>query len=343
MKIGDSLNGYVVTTEATNAGGGQSQWCQAERDGTRYFLKMFLAPKFPLPDSPGSPEGKAVRRARCLAFEQRHLEIGQRLKPASGGTGNLVVPEDFFRVTSTYVKVMPWVDGVPMPAVNDLTGHQLRVILLTLVLSLRQMHDVDVVHGDVKPDNVLLATTPAGLQVAKLIDLDEAYVSGSPPERDGIVGDPTFYAPELLHYVKTGEDAHRLTPAADVFSLGVLLHLWLAGDLPVLAPWAQYPCEQILAGGTLDPGAAPEPVRPLLASLLAPEPADRPTLDAVSSALGDLDFDELVATPVQPPRPKAIPIVRPRPGAAAPLPPATDEPTTATLRSTVRTAPEEDR
>ena len=70
LRLGDQLNGYEVITDPTNAGGGMSQWAFAKKDSGEYFLKMFLAPKYPLDDGPGSEAAKARKRATCIAFEQ---------------------------------------------------------------------------------------------------------------------------------------------------------------------------------------------------------------------------------------------------------------------------------
>ena len=44
------------------------------------------------------------------------------------------------------------------------------------------LHEIDVVHGDLKPRNVLVQKKPdSPFHVAKLIDFDDSYVSGKPP------------------------------------------------------------------------------------------------------------------------------------------------------------------
>ena len=64
------------------------------------------------------------------------------------------------------------------------------VLLKTLSLSLRLLHDIEVVHGDLKPGNVLIQKKQGNtFYTAKLIDFDDSYISGKPPERDSIPGD----------------------------------------------------------------------------------------------------------------------------------------------------------
>lgn len=329
MRLGDTLNGYTITSEPTNVGGGMSQWAFAEKDGGSYFVKMFLAPKYPLPHAPGGAEAKARKVAVCLAFEQRHLEIANRLDPSVQGAGNLVVPVDFFRVDATYVKVMERVSATPLPDAHDLIGHQILVILRTLVFSLRLLHDQDIVHGDIKPDNVLVEQTPQGLFISKLIDFDEAYLSGAPPAPAEIVGDPSYYPPELLRYIKQDPEIRPddLTTAADMFSFGLLFHRFLVGDHPDFdRTWAAYPCEVLAAGEQLDWSRAPEVAHELLARLLAPTPSDRPTIHDVVDFLRDVDGDRLV--PAEAARPRVLasrlrsyPVTSEPAAAPAPAPP----------------------
>ncbi|MCB1038724.1 MAG: protein kinase [Acidimicrobiales bacterium] len=332
MKVGEVLNGYRISTAPTNNGGGMSQWSFAEKDGRQYFVKMFLAPKFPLPDGPGSETAKARKRDVCMKFERRHLEIASRLDPSEPGGGNLVIPCDFFRVDSTYVKVMERVEAEALPPANRLTGHQLVVILRTLMFSLRLLHDKNVVHADVKPDNVLLKRSTDDIYVSKLIDFDEAYVVGDPPLPEHIVGDPVYYAPELLRYIKQDETLppDALATSADIFSLGLLVHTWLVGDVPGFdRSLAKYPAEALLGGQTLDVSAAPPAIRTLLARMVALRPFDRPTIREVIDFLADVDPNSLVPTSapverVRPALPDSSASVHGEPARGGPpVPPAT--------------------
>lgn len=311
MRVGDVLNGYRLITAPTSAGGGMSQRAFAERDGKGYFVKMFLAPKFPAPDGPGSAAAKERKRSMCIAFEQRHLEIARRLDPTAPGSGNLVVPRDFFRVGATYVKVMDRIDASELPPVRALSARQLVVILRTLAFSVRVLHQQEIVHGDIKPDNVLVERGPEGLFISKLIDFDEAYLEGAPPPPELVVGDPLYYSPELLRYIKgdASTSAQDLRAASDIFSLGVVVHDFLAGDVPDFdRTMFRYPCEALVMSGIgLDVSHAPEVVQPLLGSMLALASGDRPTIDDVVSFLAEVDAEALV--PEGPPRERYRPPV----------------------------------
>lgn len=303
MQVGEVLNGYQITTPPTNVGGGMSQWSFAEKEGREYFFKMFLAPKFPLDEGPGSAKAKARKRATCLAFEERHLEIAERLQRAAPGSGNLVVPRDFFRVDATYVKVMDRVVAVDEPQVPAMTPRQRLVFLRSLAYSLKLLHAEQVVHGDLKPDNVLVQEAGPGLFAAMLIDFDEGYVVGKPPSSEHIVGDPIYYSPELLRYIKQDERLpdDALSTASDMFSFGLLLHWFLTGSGPSFdRTEATYPAEALLMRQTLDVTAAPPAVRDLLSRLLDIVPSNRPSIGDVIDFLGAATEDHLSGADVSP-------------------------------------------
>lgn len=309
MKKGDVLNGYRIETEPTNAGGGMSQWAFGTKDGAEFFVKLFLAPKYPADDGPGSPAAKARKRAVCHAFEHRHVEIARRLDPSKPGAGNLVVPCDFFRVDATYVKVMPKVDATSLPDAHRLTGHQIRVLLRSLAFSLRMLHGEQVVHGDIKPDNVMVERGGEDLYISKLIDFDEAYVVGDPPLPEHIVGDPIYYSPELLRYIKRDErlPADALGTASDMFSLGLFLHHFLTGRLPAFDRTSvNYPAEALLARIPLDLSALPPAIQSIVAKMLAIVPERRPDIQAFIDFLASVEAEALVPAITAPAAPAPI-------------------------------------
>ncbi|MEU4743525.1 protein kinase [Actinosynnema sp. NPDC023658] len=85
--------------------------------------------------------------------------------------------------------------------------------------ALERLHGLGVVHGDLKPQNVLVGGDGAPL----LIDFGSASVAL--PIGDATGGTPPFAAPEL-------GAGTTPSPAADVYALGVTLHYLLTGSDP---------------------------------------------------------------------------------------------------------------
>jgi len=281
VRYGQEINGYVVVSKPSNANAGKCLWAFAEKDGKEFFIKEFLDPKIPRADAMGSIADKERRFAECARFEEWHQQLRTVLRPDESRAGNLVLAIDFFRGDSRFYKVTKRVHSTDAEP-HRLTVSQQRVVLRTLADSLELLHDKGFVHGDLKPENVLLHRPPkSDLYTAKLIDFDDAYRAGQPPPRDAIGGDPRYGAPEWLRYLKgdPGVSATELTQAADVFAFALLIHTYLFGELPGHVPAYDSPAAAVAAGAPLvwnsRAGAA---LIGLLTALTRPDPTQRPTI-----------------------------------------------------------------
>ncbi len=237
MLKGDIIKGYTVLKDFTTAGGGLSKWTFASKNGKEYFMKEFLAPKYPTKNAPGSPASKAKKLKICEKFEAHHQALMKEVNEKCGEGGNLVFTVDFFRNESKYYKVTEKVDvaSLSIAEIAALSLPKKVLILKTIAHSLNVLHKAEVVHGDLKPDNVLIKQTKTGNYTAKLIDFDNSYFSASPPEfSEDLVGDMAFYSPELAWYIKQDEriQGKDLTTKSDIFALGLLFYQYLTGALP---------------------------------------------------------------------------------------------------------------
>src|SRR3954452_7183762 len=164
MQAGDVVNGYRLLEDFKVVGAGLSRWTFAERAGRGFFLKEFLSPTYPDDAAPGSEKTKAKKRARCSAFEAHHRGVQKALAPLSAYGGNLIVTLDFFRWGAKYYKVTETVDAEAMkPSDIARLDFRLQLVLLKSVAhSLKILHDLRIVHGDLKPSNILVKRTALG-------------------------------------------------------------------------------------------------------------------------------------------------------------------------------------
>jgi serine/threonine protein kinase len=112
-------------------------------------------------------------------FEAHHRGIQAAMSPLTSYGGNLIATLDFFRHGAKYYKVTEKVDlaGLETRDVARLGFPAQLVLLKTVAHSLKILHDLEIVHSDLKPSNVLIKRTELGY-TTKLIDFDSSYVVG---------------------------------------------------------------------------------------------------------------------------------------------------------------------
>lgn len=155
------------------------------------------------------------------------------------------------------------------PADTALLGLQLASVL-------GYLHRHDWLHLDVKPANVVV-------QTGRAILIDLSLVS-RPGDGRPHAGTPGYLAPEQVH-------GRGLSPASDVFGLGVTLGEALTGTLPYgeEVRWASGPSARATAWSFRRRLAkAPEPLAALVRACIAPDPARRAALSDVRAVLGSL-------------------------------------------------------
>jgi eukaryotic-like serine/threonine-protein kinase len=290
VKAGDVVNGYTILEDFKVVGAGLSKWTFAERGGRVFFIKEFLSPTYPEDDAPGSPKTKAKKRDRCAAFEAHHRGVQRALAPLSAYGGNLIVTLDFFRWGAKYYKVTEKVDasGLSAADVARLDFRSQLVLMKTAAHSLKILHDLRIVHGDLKPSNILIKRTELGY-TTKLIDFDSAYIAGSPPLAEEIVGTINYYSPELLGYIQqAGVAASQLGVASDLFALGLIYTEYLTGAPPPFDVATYHePAVAVRSGETLrvprtdiDPSLAD-----LIDRMMSSQATHRPTIGDVHATL----------------------------------------------------------
>ena len=295
MKKGDIVNGYRIL-EDFKVTGGMSKVSFAEKGGKEFFIKEFLAPKYPTPDSPGSEKTKEKKKRACDEFERHHRELNRAIgKCCTGCGGNLVYAMDFFRNGTSFFKITEKIDisAFPCKDIAKLPFDKILLIAKSAVHSIRILHGLKIVHGDLKPENLPIKEVARGY-VIKLIDFDDSYFEGNPPkDRESLVGTPEYYSPEQAAYIMDEEDVvggKILTCKSDIFTLGIIFCEYFTGRKPILPPdyksvWA---CVKDAKPFTFACGN--EKVKELISKMLSLSPCDRPTIKEVFSCLKEIEI-----------------------------------------------------
>jgi serine/threonine protein kinase len=109
-----------------------------------------------------------------------------------------------------------------------LTGVQPKLVLRQLLLAVHFIHQQNVVHRDIKPDNVLITCHQGCEQIAQvyLTDFSLATRVGADQDLTQHCGSQPYLAPEILQRL-----AYKGGPS-DIWALGVTFFACMFGRLP---------------------------------------------------------------------------------------------------------------
>jgi serine/threonine protein kinase len=311
--MGEQINGYELTTPFQSENAGFSRWAFATRKGKAFFLKEFMDPTYPDEESL-SPALRETRIADCKAFENEKSKLYETINAVSDG--NTVKIFEFFRYDSHYYISSPKVEGVDISfeEIAELPLEDRVLLCRTAAHSIMKLHEVHVVHSDIKNTNVLIQRTATGKLIAKIIDFDCSFFEENPPgTEEDLGGDQVYLSPEACQLVCG--DPIQLTCKTDVFAFGLLFHQYLTGELPGFnRAEFDYANEAVLDGQELNiSDKLPEQLREMLKSMLVCEPQNRISMAEVYETLGGYlsDCQSVIETEAcEPPKPEVVPDVR---------------------------------
>ncbi len=183
---------------------------------------------------------------------------------------NVVALHQLHELVDGWAIEMEYVDGMTLRermAIGKLDHRAVLDCVSQLVDGLAAAHEAGIVHGDIKPDNVMFTSRGC----LKLTDFGLGLNMAEVQLRtgDGIRGTPLYMAPELLR-------EEPLTPASDVWAVGLVAYELVAGEHPIKASTLRSVFLEILHGAPLDPPReADATLRAILWTSLHRDPLER--------------------------------------------------------------------
>ena len=177
-----------------------------------------------------------------------HERVKQRFEVEAKAIGRMHHPNcitlfdfGFSPQLRAFYMVMEYLEGTPMHerVQQGVKATEAVEIARQVALALDHAHHQGILHRDLKPENVMLTRMTDGSELTKVLDFGIARIF-SQDDTEGmssqeqnrltrageIFGTPAYISPEQAR----GE--RHLTPASDLYSLGVMLFEMLTGELP---------------------------------------------------------------------------------------------------------------
>lgn len=286
------LNRRYRLDEPVASGGSAVVW-----RGHDARLRRPVAVKTPPPGPTGNRRRRLLRREALMAASLSHP--------------NIVSVYDYGETTSGVpFLVLELVDGITVTRLlasrGSLSPTDTASVCVGIASALAAIHARGLVHGDVKPDNVMICRTGA-----RILDLGTARSIGQHLEDRPVAGGtPAYMAPEQA-------DA-PVAPQADIYAFGLLLRECLTARFS--RPDADPPHLDTANAGPWPwlPDTLPGDLRDLVTACLSPEPTGRPTA-AHAAAVLRRSIRERATAPAQRRRDGSRPrVYRARPVVARP-------------------------
>ncbi|TKY90215.1 hypothetical protein EX895_000213 [Sporisorium graminicola] len=119
------------------------------------------------------------------------------------------------------------IDVKPSHCVQPLPEDIVRLYFVQILMGIEYLHENEIVHRDIKPDNILLSDNR---KTCKIVDfgVSEMFLKPGDDTMQKSAGSPAFMSPELC----TAGHAEYHGKADDIWSFGVTLYCMAVGHLP---------------------------------------------------------------------------------------------------------------
>lgn len=172
--------------------------------------------------------------AKCIKKRRRLIDIRHEILleiealKLSYYTNHIVKLYEVYETSTEMILVLEMANGGELQRVLDdeeaIDEKQVKLMVRQILEGLTHLHDNDIAHLDIKPQNLLLTESFPNGEV-KLCDFGISRRITKDCEIREICGTPDYVAPEILRY-------DPISLATDIWSLGVLTYVLLSGYSP---------------------------------------------------------------------------------------------------------------
>jgi len=206
-----NFDGYQIVREIKGSARSHIYLAVDSETGERVVIKT------PSVDQQADPA--YLERFLMEEWIARRINSPHVLKPCSQTRSR-----NYIYVATEYIEgqtLAQWMIDNPKPDLVSVRG-----IVEQIAKGLQAFHRLEMVHQDLKPDNIMIDATGT----VKILDFGATRVAGvmeiaSPIEQINLLGSAAYAAPEYF----LGENG---SSRSDIFSLGVIAYQMLSGKLP---------------------------------------------------------------------------------------------------------------
>jgi len=156
---------------------------------------------------------------------------------------NIIKILDFYEDNKFFYIVLEHAEGGTLfTSIQEKTRYkekEARDMVFIILQAIKYLHDHNIVHRDIKAENLLLDTTEGS--TIKLVDFGFATTCGDSFNITGQLGSPSYVAPEILRNEAYGKPC-------DMWSFGIVLYHLLGGYLPFRSHKIDLLNQKIVAG-----------------------------------------------------------------------------------------------
>jgi len=217
LSPGSRIDDRYEILDALGSGGmGHVYKARRLRLGDEVAIKVMQA----TPDAPPAARERFLRESRACA-QLRHP--------------NIVGILDFgFDTANQPYMVMELLSGPSLREEIDLEApmapDRVSAILAPVASALQLAHDRGITHRDLKPANIVAHRYESGERVYKVIDFGLAAMKATGDQTR--LTDPQFFLGTLAYAAPEQMRGEEVTPAADIYALGVIAYEMLTGSRP---------------------------------------------------------------------------------------------------------------